>query len=285
MKAVFVAEKNRGAFVPQYDGNALLNGDVCIGAIDENKDVACGYMTAKLLPMDVLRIEYIYVHEDYRRKGAAGCMIRLLKELSSRVGIVTIESRMEYQNEKDKGAEAFFVHEGFSNMMLVDTAVYCLPVSELRDINKVRFRGQVESVRSLSGRSWSRYADLMEDFFPWRSAVDEDYSYIVSDENLNPIGALFASRDGNNVRLISFKTIGDNAGPAAEALYAHAVKRAKESLGPEAMITIEVRNKSRAKMLLKLSEVKPEPMSRVLYLTYNLRGKAADQRKSGVGNG
>ena len=264
MKAVFVVDNNEDSFISSYTQDHYRQADVSIGAIDESNDAACGLLTALILPNGKIRITYIYVHEKYRRQGAGRCMIDLLGRVAANARAGILEYRSGEDNEANRMIKAFLEGVGFSYSR--KSILFSVPVSEFRDSDD-KPAGRIETVASLSQRSWYRYSENMGMVFPWRGTIDGELSFVLSDDNYNPVGVIFSSRVDDGANLISFKVHGDNPGSAAMALYGHAIKKAKSLLSEDDMIYVEVGDMKRAKMLFDLTEVQPAPQGSIEYLT------------------
>ena len=264
MKAVFVVEKNEDSFISSYTQDQYRQADVSIGAIDESNDTACGLLTAQILPSGKIRITYIYVHEKYRRQGAGRCMVDLLDRVAANARTGMLEYRSVEDSEADRMIKAFLEGVGFSYSG--KSILFSVPVSEFRDSDD-KPAGSIETVASLSQRSWYRYSEMMDMAYPWRGTIDGDLSLVLLDGNYNPVGVLFGSRVDDGANLITFKVRSDNPGYAAKALYGYAIKQAKKLLSEDDMIYVEVGDMKKAKMLFDLTEAQPAPQGAIEYLT------------------
>ncbi|MCR5626781.1 MAG: GNAT family N-acetyltransferase [Lachnospiraceae bacterium] len=83
MFGVLIGEENEDMFLGIIPADIKESVDVAIGAVDEETDTACGVLSAEALENGELMINFIYVEEEWRNKGAAKAMIRLLQEIAA----------------------------------------------------------------------------------------------------------------------------------------------------------------------------------------------------------
>ncbi len=79
MFAVFVNEGNQKQFLAGIPDKFVKDADIIIGAVEEERDVACGVLTARISRNRVIEITFIYVDEQYRNRGAGKAMVEFLQ--------------------------------------------------------------------------------------------------------------------------------------------------------------------------------------------------------------
>ena len=263
MKAVLVVDENLNSFAPALEAAACGTGDICFGAVDDTTDTACGVMSTEVIPGRIIAISYIYVHPDYRRRGAGRAMVDLLMEFASANGIPSLQCRREVTGEPDDVTE-FFGALGFKGDESDHPLLYSLRVGDLRKTRASGFKGRVEAVSALTYRAWTQCEEMLDMPFPWRSAVDEELSFIASDADLTPRGILFTCREKGGVRILNFGVTGEQPQLTAEALFEHAIAAARSALPAEAPVFAEISDESEAHDLFRLSGDRAQPEGQVV---------------------
>ena len=269
MKAVLVVDENLSSFAPAIEASACGTGDICFGAVEDTTDTACGVMATEVIPGGIIVISYIYVHPDYRRRGAGSVMISLLKEFASANSIPYLQCRRRLESDND-AVTRFFESVGFAADESDRPLVYSFRVGDLKKTRSPKFDGRVESVSGLTYRAWARCEEMLDMPFPWRSAVDGDLSFIASDATLNPRGILFTSREKDGVRITNFGVEGGDPSVTAEALYEHAIAVARADLPEDVQILAEISDETGAHDLFRLSGDRAVPVGHIECLKIDL---------------
>lgn len=84
MKATFINIDNAVFFLSILPEELIFSSTILIGAIDK-EGTACGVLGAKeqkygKMDKKMINLQFIYVHPDYRRQGAATAMLNLLEQ-------------------------------------------------------------------------------------------------------------------------------------------------------------------------------------------------------------
>ena len=269
MKGVLVSEINQGCFVPVLEASGQDAGDICIGVFDEETDTACGIMATDAIPGKNLLIRYIYVHPDYRRRGAGRTMVSLLSDIAASGTMNSIRCKRDLEGDSDE-VVSFFEALNFSRDDPQKVTLYTLEVSDLKKTRSPAFKGRIETVSSLSLRTWSNFDKMLEFPFPWRSAIDPELSFIASGADLAPKGILFTRREGDAHRICGFYVTGADPTVTAEALFEHAISAARTRLSPHDPIFVEIRNEDEAHNLFRLSGDRALPAGQVVSLNYRI---------------
>ena len=84
MKGTLVIDDNLEFFLPILDKekDQIDKEDLIIGVIDEESGTACGVLRAVVQEKGELYIRYIYVHEDFRNKGAGKELVSFLIDVA-----------------------------------------------------------------------------------------------------------------------------------------------------------------------------------------------------------
>lgn len=80
MVATYKTKDNADSFIKVLPQDVIEACSIIIGAVDEDTDTACGVLAASAENEDTIAIRFIYVHEDYRRRGAGRIMLRALQD-------------------------------------------------------------------------------------------------------------------------------------------------------------------------------------------------------------
>ena len=103
------AEDYRGFLPDAFYRTEIPLGIVCI---DEEEDVPIGF-TMLTLKEESLLIEYLYVMEEYRRRGAGTMMLRGAGEMAEAAGTHILEIYYNALQEGDDLPEQFLLENGF----------------------------------------------------------------------------------------------------------------------------------------------------------------------------
>ena len=89
MQGTLVNEENLSFFLPILDNKPTEN-DLVVGVIDKDNGTACGVLRAEAAPDNRLILDYIFVIEDFRSKGAGKELMRFFLEIADELGTKSI---------------------------------------------------------------------------------------------------------------------------------------------------------------------------------------------------
>ena len=85
MEITIVREENQSYFEPLMPRELWEKADLVLGAIEEG--AACGILAATEEPEHIMALQYLFVAQEYRRKGIATALLEGLHEIGRYSGI------------------------------------------------------------------------------------------------------------------------------------------------------------------------------------------------------
>ncbi len=251
MISVLVTEENSDRFLPVLNRETLVNSDVFIGAVDEETDTACGILTAEAVDDNVLAINFIYVDEAFRRKGAGKKMVSLLQEFAGSGGISSIVCLRNMEGNDDS-VVALLTECGFIMDMSAGAELCSLRISELIDPSNAKFKGSVSSIKETGEKQlkeavkkWRKTpAGKSEEFGSifFSEDIDGDLSFIASDEKGSPCAVFLTDSDDNECRIAAFRPADEKQERAALAILEKFVPKAREKYREDARLVAAIRS-------------------------------------------
>ncbi len=209
MQATFVTRKNRNAFIMAVPPRLRRVCDVLIGAIDETTDTACGILAAEAVGNRALSVRFLYVDEEFRRKGAATAMLGLLAEFAGYSRIERIlcpvwETESDPEESSSEGLVSFLSDYGFVWDEDAERVIYKVPLASIPrpDVKGRVFTGRFVPVSVMPPTVFQNTVG------PWaretgcdKEHLAQDISLVAFDEDGQVCGAVLFSMSGKEIYL------------------------------------------------------------------------------------
>ena len=156
MTGTLITDKNREFFLQAVDPQIIDEGDIFIGAIDDDTNTACGVLVAKEQADLTLEITYIYVAEEWRNKGAGTALIDTLREVADSLEAERIACTNVRGNDEDEVADLLedcdFVKDTEQTFPIYRVNLADI---ELKDSVKSGKAGMLVSLKDITDKEWT----------------------------------------------------------------------------------------------------------------------------------
>ncbi|MBQ7614028.1 MAG: GNAT family N-acetyltransferase [Butyrivibrio sp.] len=229
----------------------VYEATVLIGAIDDD-GAACGVLAASEQPYGdngekVMNLLYLYVHPDYRSKGAGTKMLSLLTEYAQDKDFTGIQTQYPASGER-MTLWTFLANKGFGAVTdEADETQYRFPLLCLKDklVSKtIKTREKLVFLEDMSKTQWSmlrHYVDKMQKkdsgfLLLLRKAYSQKYTCVAFDKE-EVSGCVMVTISGNgDIELKKIFCDGENTRLLARML-SEVGKRISADQGDEAIIS------------------------------------------------
>lgn len=282
MEITIIREENRSFFEPLMPEDQWEQADLVLGAIEEG--TACGVLAAQEAET-VLDIRYLYVAEEYRRRGIATGLLEGLH-------IIGREARMDGELcqyvdcETTRELDACFSGNRFERDE-EENPVYVAAFGDLSG----RFFGQAEPEETLLGpgvkavplsavtaRTWNQFLGELERLPNEDGTVpDLDVKYLYDQEASfllmkrgEPEGCILLEKQEEDY-ILSYFCILKKAVPAEMmGLFRASYQVLKQNCRPEDKIYINALTETTQKMVLQMTDQKAQAVGQAVsrYYTY-----------------
>lgn len=245
MKGTLVTDDNLEFFLPILDKerNQIDKEDLIIGVIDDESGTACGVLRAAVQEKSELYIRYIYVHEDFRNKGAGKELVSFLIEVADAADANGIRC-FYLRNEETRDLYSIFDGAGFADLS-DELDEYLVRMS---DFDLDALKGQTKAVKtfrlSLIPSSQRKALKLQ-----MNSNYDEKLSLIATDKSGNK-GVLLVSEFGDYLELERLESEGPDQIHILYAMIREALQGALDTEGRDRWLLVNAHS-DMAKQLLK----------------------------------
>ena len=280
MRAVFINGGNKDSFVHSLNEDLIKTSDLLIGAVDEETDTACGILALKVTEDRFISIRHIYVHEEFRNKGAGRAMIQLLLEFADGSEANGIICSLCYSHES-RGIAEFLMKEGFIADRSDDDLVYGISLGDLSGLAGDAGEWKIISLKKHSEDDslflLQRWQELNGSGKGLKGLTwaDESLSFIAYDEEDDPCGALLSEKMGDSLLIGSLETTDTkgeekNSEKIKKALLSNLMASVKGTLPDNAEVKMTIHKDDREEFLVKIKREELEPEGVLVLFRYDL---------------
>ena len=222
MIGTLITDENRDFFLQVVDSAILDDGDIFIGAIDDEESTACGVLVAKARKENTLDILFIYVEPSWRSKGAGTTLLNTLRDVAASIDADRIVCTSTRGNNEDDVASLLETN-GFFKDIDQTYPIYRISLGDLEikettrndkagvfvslnDIDEENWKTLWEEWQEESGEDMCREA-LMAD----KNFYDPDMSVLTFDKKGTLNGVFLVSEQDGEYFLEAFGATGSNA--------------------------------------------------------------------------
>ena len=286
MEITIVRQENKSFFEPLMPVEQWQLADLVLGAIEEG--TACGVLAVQEAGT-FLEIHYLYVAEDYRRKGIATGLLRELHRIGRRARMDG-ELCQFVDNEVMKGLDACFAGNRYER----DEAESTVYVTSFCDVSHKFFsqaapegsgsgqgRDRAKTVAlgagvkavplsAVTARLWNQFLERLEGLpdeegnipsLDSKYLYDQDASFLLVKRG-EAAGCSLFERTEDGYIFSYFCVLGKNLPPEMMALLGASYGVLKEKCHDSDKIYVNVLTKAAEKLVLQLTERKARPVGR-----------------------
>lgn len=293
MEITIVRQENRSFFEPLMPAEQWQFADLVLGAIEEG--TACGVLAAQEAET-ILEIHYLYVAEEYRRKGIA---TRLLGELHriGRISQMDGELCQYVDNEAMKALDACFAVNRYDR----DEEESTVYVTEFKDLSEKFFcRPKTDTkadgpesyeagaalgagvkavpLSAVTARTWNQFLEKLESLSNEDGTVpdlgvkylyDQEISFLLV-KRREPEGCILLEKQEEDYILSYFCILGKAVLAEMMGLFQVSYQALKKRCCPESRIYINALTEATRKMVLQMTDQKAKEVGRAVcrYYTY-----------------
>ena len=263
MQTTLITEKNAKMFIEAIPQEVISASNLFLGAIDEETDTACGVLAAILDDDNNILITFIYVAEQFRRRGAGTEMIGAIKEIAERIKADEI-SCIHTRTTDDDGVYELLERCGFEMFDAATVTTYEAKLSDL-SIPDAKVASKIVPIKSITDYQWNYYSskiNLIEkeddsgNIIPLRSRekYDKDHSFVCISDDDRVVGSLLVNVQGSEISLEELQVFEDKTGRMTLDLIIKAGKKAKKDFPPDTTVIMNPYSDEHKKVMYKLSD-------------------------------
>lgn len=164
MEITIVREENQSYFEPLMPQEIWEKAHLILGAIEEG--AACGILAATEETEHIMALEYLFVAEDYRRKGMATALLDGLHEIAKYSGMDLTVCQYAL-NEEQKDLD-LCLDKNLFELDGVRTPVYRTAFGDLspqyfgKQPDEKSLKKNVTPLSEVTARMWNRFAEKLE---------------------------------------------------------------------------------------------------------------------------
>lgn len=259
MQTTFINRENLAAFGGLITEERFMKCPVCLGVYDEETDMACGALAAAPNGK-FMEIEYIYVPEKFRNRGAGHALIAHMHEIAAACGIDV--SAIGFSDSEEEAVLRDFIRgEGFEEME--PTPIYRIESDKLSGVpEQVRLPENVKiiTMKMATGADKNSLKAALDACAATDAAVPALYLPERYDENLsflkktgrNCTGCILVSRHENGL-LIDYLSVFESSSPLEVlGLISECLKAVREAFPEGCDITINAIVPETEKLIRKI---------------------------------
>lgn len=279
MLTTLITEENADRFLKVIPDEAFFESELFFGVVDEKTDTACGVLAAGADPDTGLTINFIYVDEDYRHKGAGSALVEGIKSFAKEISISAV-SCIHPVSEDGNGIYELLKKCGFSESIMPELSVYEALLSDIK-LPKKGANSKVIPLKELSDHQWRSYSsrvDVMtrEDengsTLPLldRDVYDSDISWVYLNDEDRVMGAILAEASKDTITINELRASAADPGKVILDLLIEAVNATKKKFDKGAKVQMNPYNPDHKLLLEKLSGGKAKKKFDMVDQTYIL---------------
>ncbi len=164
MDITIVREENQTYFEPLMPKEEWERADLVLGAIEEG--TACGILAVSEEAESTLSLRYLYVAEDYRRRGMASELLSVLHEIGRRQGIdMTI---CQYALTKEQEDLDLCLSKNLFTLDEIQSPVYRTTFSDLspkyfgKKPDENTLKKAVVPLSEVTAKTWNQFTKKLE---------------------------------------------------------------------------------------------------------------------------
>lgn len=265
MEITVVREENQDYFEPLMPKEQWEQADLILGAIEEG--APCGVLAVTEEPEHILGLQYLYVAEDYRRKGIATVLLEGLNELGKRIGMDMVICRYA-MNEEQKELDLCLSQ----NLFELDEAKSPVYVTAFGDLSPRYFEKAPEgdgkkrnvSLSEVTAKVWNRFMEKLSKLPNENGTVpelgvkylyDQEASFLLVKRG-EPAGCILFERLEEDYLLSYFQVLGETSPVDMMSLFQDSYWVLKGRCTPSTRIYINALTETTEKLVLKLTDQK-----------------------------
>ena len=230
--------------------------------VDEKTDTACGVLAAGADPDSGLTINFIYVDEAYRHKGAGQALIDQLKQFADDLTLSGISCVHEVTRQSD-GVYELLKECGFEETPMPELATYEAVLSDIHLPSK-KTTSKVVPIKELTDHQWRSYSSKVEAMsreddsgivVPLldRKSYDKDISWAYLDEDIRVMGVILVEALGEVISIDALRATAKEPAKVILDLLIGAVTATKKKFSKETTVLMNPHNSDHKLLLEKLS--------------------------------
>ncbi len=283
MIGTLINDSNRKLYISAFPDDIMPFSDVLIGVYDEESDTACGVLSAEAIGRHILAIRHIYVHENWRRKGAGRELVNTLIRVVDEIKASVISCSHSRENSSD-GIVELLESCGFARNEELTEPIFGI---YLRDIKKPEtlLAGKIEgltfkSLSKIDKKTWQSQGYVWQSkggslngekaFSYSMDAFERDFSFVALDKNMDIVGMLLGVRSEKGYELKVLSAIGKYAPNILYALVNLAAEIGRMRLGEDTMVFCRPEQKDTLGLLEYISGGKYETVGETVQYTYEV---------------
>ena len=262
MIITLVTEENAQMFLPVIPDDAFSISDVFFGAVDEETDTACGVLAAGADPERGFVINYIFVDEAYRHKGAGRALVDQVKQFAKELAVSGISCIHEVTTESD-GVYELLKECGFEETPLPELTTYEAVLSDIHLPSK-KATSRIVPIKELSDHQWRSYSSRVEALSKEddsglivplleRKSYDKDISWAYLNEDNRVMGAILVEALGEVISVDALRATAPEPAKVILDLLIGAVTATKKKFSKETTVLMNPHNSDHKLLLDKLS--------------------------------
>lgn len=276
MRITIVNEKNKEYFVPLMPEHIWKESDLVFGAVYE--DTACGILAVTESGDTMLSISYLFVAEEFRRKGIAAA---LLAELHKQAAYVGMDATVcQYVQNSDTEALTQCFSSGLFEEDELKSPVYAIAFGELPEklLSREKPAEYVLPLSQVTGIMWNGFLEHLENMsneqgtvpdLKDKSAYDQDAGFFLMSEG-EVKGCILFEKQEKDYILSYFCILGQVSPVKMMALFQESYRVLKKSCTADTKIYVNTLTETTQKMILQITEGKAQMIGEAvtLYYTY-----------------
>ena len=281
MIGTLITDENRDFFLQVVDSAILDDGDIFIGAIDDEERTACGVLVAKARKENTLDILFIYVEPSWRSKGAGTTLLNTLRDVAASIDADRIVCTSTRGNNEDD-VESLLETNGFFKDIDQTYPIYRISLGDLEikettrndkagvfvslnDIDEENWKTLWEEWQEESGEDMCREA-LMAD----KNLYDPDMSVLTFDKKGTLNGVFLVSEQDGEYFLEAFGATGSNAPSISYAILQHLQKKSDTGTFEDTFLNICPVRKNGKELLAHITGGAMIQVGEIAYYTLEL---------------
>ena len=266
MEITIVREENQSYFELLMPRELWEKSDLVLGAIEEG--AACGILAATEEPEHIMVLQYLFVAEEYRRKGMATALLDGLHEIGKYSGMdLTI---CQYALNEEQNDLDLCLDKNLFKRDEVTSPVYRTAFGDLslkyfgKEPDENSLRKAVLPLSEVTARMWNRFAEKLEGLpkdeageteLEVKYVYDQDASFLLFKQG-EPVGCILFEQLEEDF-LLSYFCVLKNASPGDMMnLFQASYRNLKTRCSDSSWIYINALTKATEKMVGSMTDQK-----------------------------
>lgn len=266
MEITIVRDENQFWFKPLMPQEIWERADLVLGAIEEG--TACGILAATEEPEHIMALQYLYVAEEYRRKGMATALLEGMHEIGKYSGMnLTI---CQYALSEEQSDLDLCLSKNLFELDEVRTPVYRAAFGDLsrkyfgKQPDEKSLRKAVLPLSEVTARMWNRFTEKLEKQPEDEAEVrelevkyvyDQDASFLLMKQG-EPVGCILFEQMEEDFLLAYFCVLKDASPADMMNLFQASYQNLKTRCSDSSWIYINALTKATEKMVGNMTDQK-----------------------------